>query len=167
MKKRGILAALLVGVLALAAIGGTIFAQTATPSGTPQPNNGSSGSSPQNTIYQDFISKLASILGVNQQTVQNAVQQAAKQVQDDRMQQRLNQMVQNGQITQAQANQYLQWYESRPSFAGLGSGLGGFGRMLGPGFGRHGGMKFRFGPPSQRQQTPSGTPTPSGASFTF
>jgi hypothetical protein len=112
---------------------------------------------------QSFASRVATILGLDETTVQNAMDQAHKDMQDEAMQNRLDAlktkldaMVANGQITQEQedtylqkANEYYQWYLTRPQgiqgFGGPGMGFGfedhGYGlKGEGPGFGfgRHG-----------------------------
>src|SRR5262245_31144976 len=102
-KKRFLYVTMLVGILATVVVAGTAFAQTATPS------NGQ----PHNTI----ISRVATILGVDQAKVQSAFDQAQKEAHDEALNQRLSQLVQNGKLTQAQADQYKAWLAARPATA--------------------------------------------------
>jgi hypothetical protein len=70
-------------------------------------------------------------VAINPQQLKNAFIQAQGEMQDEALQSRLEKLVNEGKITQAEANQYLQWWESRPNIKlpGLGGyGLGG--RMM-------------------------------------
>jgi len=71
--------------------------------------------------------RVATILGVDQQKLESAVAQAQHEMQDEALSNRLQQLVTEGKITQAQADQYKQWWQSRPdtSLSGpLGRGFG-------------------------------------------
>ena len=131
MKNRWLFSALLVVVLTIGISGGVVLAQ----------GGGNGSDSP----LKGFVSRVAAILGMQEAEVQGAVDQAAMEMQDDALQQRLDRAVENGTLDQDQADEYMQRYQSRPEsifpeipFGKFGSrGLGGELRkfeML-PGFG--------------------------------
>jgi hypothetical protein len=137
MKKRGLLVPIVAAVIAFAVMGGVALAQG---------DNESAGSP-----WSSFASRVASILGLDEATVQDAFDQATSDMQDEALQ---------GQITQEQADEYYTWYQSRPE----GMPFGGFG---GRGFGRGGmwgGMKWG-GPCGHGSGglTPEGSTTPSSS----
>lgn len=114
MKRRWLFVTLLVGVLALGITGGTVLAQ----------EDGTSSGSP----LKSFVSRVAAILGLDEATVQDAFKQAAKETQDEALQRKLDAMVAQGRMTQEQADQYMQWYQSRPEALFPGFPFGGFGK---------------------------------------
>jgi hypothetical protein len=125
----------LVGVIA-------VNAQTPSPSTT--------ASSPQ----KNFADRVAKILGLDEAQVENAFIQAEKEIRDEALTNRLNSLVQQGKMTQDQADQYQQWWESRPDVPA----------PLGP----QGHMEFRGGfkgMPGCGQRIPQISPstTPSGS----
>lgn len=71
---------------------------------------------------------------IDQQALEDAFAQARSGIQAEAMQNRLANLVEKGQITQDEADQYLEWWQSRPDIAvGFGfRGHGGFGGMGGP-----------------------------------
>jgi hypothetical protein len=145
-RRKWMLVAILAVVVVLVGgvIGGVVYAQTSTPTATPNATN------PGNAL----LAKVAQILGIDQQTLQNAFTQAEKEVQSDALQQRLANLVQQGKLTQDQANQYEQWWNSRPNVP---AGLDGLGKLPGnPKMFRGGGFGFRFFPGAN-----GATPTPS------
>ncbi len=147
MRKRWLLVALLVGALALGIMGGTVLAQ----------GGGNGPASP----FKGFASRVAAILGLDETKVQDAMTQAAREMQDDALQQRLDDMVAQGRMTQEQADQMKQWYQSRPEGVSPGFPIGGRGSFGGPmrgGRGWHGGMGFKQGVP-QTTSTPQGSGT--------
>lgn len=77
-----------------------------------------------------FATKLANKLGLDYNTVDNAVRADRKEMLNDALSKRLQQAVSNGRITQDQANEILQWMENRPAALGQLSGHG-FGLGLG------------------------------------
>ena len=138
MKRRWFLATILVGVLTLVLAGGAVMARA----------NGTDGESISNTL----ASRVAVILGLDEAQVQEALDQAAKELrrerQDQASQQRLNRLVEQGRLTQQQADEQQAWYESRPEgrtprlrFAGRQGSFGGMmpgGRRWHRGGFRHG-----------------------------
>ena len=128
MRKRWLFVTLLVGVLALGVTGGTVLAQ----------NGSVGGDSP----LGKFASRVANILGLDEAQVQDALDQATREIQDESLQLRLDRMVERGRLTQEQADAYLEWYLSRPDglFSGFKHrGFGGHGFFRGGMLGGHGG----------------------------
>ncbi len=135
MRKRWFFVPLLVGALVLGTVGGIVLAQEA-------------GSGTGKT----FAGRVAAILGLDEAKVQGAMDQAAREMQDEGLKAKLDAMVAAGRITQAQADEYLKWYQSRPNSLSPGRPFGGFrgGHMKG-GRGWHmwgGGMGIPQAPPS-------------------
>ena len=127
MKKRWLFVPLLVGVLALAVTGGTVLAQ----------EDGVAGDSRVGKL----ASKVAAILGLDETQVQDALDQATREIQDETVQMKLERMVENGRLTQEQADAYLEWYMSRlegPLPGHRLRGLGGHGFHRGGMMGGHG-----------------------------
>lgn len=133
----GIIAAIVVLVAGI--VGGVVvYAQS-----TSTPSNNNTGKS--------FADRVATILGLDQTTVENAFTQARKEMKDEALTNRLNSLVAQGKLTQQQADQYKSWWESRPDVPAI-SGL------QGP-RGFRGGFRC---PPGFGQPAPSPTPsTPS------
>ena len=130
MKKRWIIAPLAVAILAIGVLGsGALLAQESDAEG--------------DSTISSLASRVAGILRLNgtdvdDADVQDALNQARREIQDEAIQNKLSAMVDNGVITEEQAGEYLQWAQSRPDgFQGFGSGFGRHGR----GFG-HGGFGF-------------------------
>ena len=148
MKKRWIVLTATVAILALGALmTGAAFAQEA---GT----DGKSG-------VGKLGARVAQILGLDETDVNDAIQQARTELRNEATQAKLDRMVEAGKITQEQADEYLAWFEARPT-DGPGLGNRGFGSKRG----RHGrGMRGhggQFGAP----QTPANTaPAPGGSSL--
>lgn len=116
-KRKWIIVAVVAAVVILTAgiIGGVAYAQTTS---TPE--------STQTTPGKTFLARVAEILGIDQQKLEDAVAQAKKEMQDEALNQRLQALVEKGKITQEQADQYKQWWESRPSDFPAGLGIRGF-----------------------------------------
>lgn len=125
---------------------------------------------------QSFASRVASILGLDETTVQNAMDQAHKDMQDEAMKAKLDAMVEQGRLTQEQADSYYQWYQDRPEglqgFGGPGMGFDGYGHGMrgeGPGFGfgrrGHGmwGPEGMFGAPQGTAPSQSPSQSDSGS----
>ena len=118
---------LVVGVVAAAVllagtIGGVVLAQT-----------GDATGGTGNTL----LARVATILGIDQQTLQDAVTQAGKDMRQEALSNRLKSLVDQGKITQDQADQWKTWLDSKPDMP---SGLGGLGQGK---FRGHGGFGFR------------------------
>lgn len=147
MKRRWVVAPVIIGLMAIGLTGGVVMAQTGEDDGTGSP-------------LSSFVSRVASILGVDEARVQEAFDQAATELRDEAMQRKLAALVESGRLTQEQADEYLEWYQSRPADTfqrGIpGPKFGGGHR----GFGRRGWGHGRFGklqPPASAPQTPTGS----------
>ena len=74
-------------------------------------------------------SRVAEILELDEQTVADAFDQAARQRSDEALQARLDKLVEAERITQAQADELKAWYDERPEgVPGFGFGKRGFHR---------------------------------------
>ena len=147
MKRRWIFVTLLLGLAALGITGGAVLAQAQGTEGSPPP--------------ESFVSRVATILGLEEAQVQEAFDQAAEGIANERIQQKLDRLVEKGVLTQEQADEYVQWYQSRPDlpFHGLSRGFRGHGSE-GLGFfgARMHGMKFWKGvPPTPTPEDPGAT----------
>jgi polyhydroxyalkanoate synthesis regulator phasin len=60
------------------------------------------------------FNRVAEILGIDKQQLADAFKQALKEEREQRLDQRLQEMVDEGKITQEQASEYKQWLEARP-----------------------------------------------------
>ena len=87
--------------------------------------------------------KVAEILGMDRAVVDDAIKQAHRELRDEAAQNNLNALVEKGRLTQEQADEYLNWIQSRPegipaigkqSFGKMGhhKGWKGHGRFFGP-----------------------------------
>ena len=99
-RPRWLFVALLVGALALSITGATVLAHSA----------GTDGDSP----FKSFVSRVATILGLDESDVQDAFDQAGREMEDDALHRSLDRQVERGRLTQEQADEYEAWYQSRP-----------------------------------------------------
>ena len=90
-----------------------------------------------------LAAKVAKILGLDAAEVDDAIKQARREIRDEAIQKKLNALVEKGQLTQEQADEYLNWIQSKPegipaigkqSFGKMGhhKGWKGHGRFFGP-----------------------------------
>jgi|WetSurMetagenome_2_1015567.scaffolds.fasta_scaffold286377_2 hypothetical protein len=118
--KRFLVIAAIVAVVLIISIAGVALAQT-------NDSNSTQGKS--------FAARVAAMLGIDQQKVEDAFTQAQKDMTNEAMDARLKSLVDSGKITQEQADQYQQWWQSRPSDilpgAGPGTGIGRGGFKMG------------------------------------
>jgi hypothetical protein len=137
-KKKMVLIGFVLGAVLLAGIiGGAALAQTTT---------GSSGSG------TSLVARVAAILGIDKQKVEDAFAQAQKDMEAERLDSQLKALVADGTLTQQQADQYKQWRQSMPTMP---SGIG-----L-PGMGGDKGMRGFGGPPPGSTATNNSTATTS------
>ena len=80
--------------------------------------------------------RVATILGLDEAQVQEAIDQARGDMRAEAIRSKLDGLVAEGRITEEQGDEYLVWFESKPA------DLPGFGPR-GRGFGRH--HRFGFG----------------------
>jgi hypothetical protein len=86
---------IVVGVFAVAA-----YAQTSSPTPTPA---------------KSLAARVAAILGIDQAKVESAITQAQKETRDEALNNRLQELVKAGKLTQDQADKYKTWINSRPN----------------------------------------------------
>ena len=76
---------------------------------------------------QSFAARVADTLGLDETTVQDAMDEAREEMREEALQAKLDRLVENGHMTQEQADEYETWIEARPD--GLSPKLfGGFGK---------------------------------------
>ena len=130
-KKRWLVMSVVVGLLTVGITAGAVLAH----------GGGADGESALNS----FASRVAAILGLEESQVQDAFTQAKGEAQvakqaarETRIQDKLDQMVADGSITQEQADEYMEWIRSKPEGIGSLRGIRGFssqGYLGGHGFG--------------------------------
>jgi hypothetical protein len=74
--------------------------------------------------FDTFVSKVADKLGMDEDTVATAMKEARQEMMDEALAERLQEAVEEGRITQEQADQISEWMKSRPEAL---DELGGFG----------------------------------------
>jgi hypothetical protein len=132
---------LLVAVAVAVLISGVVAGVTLAQSGNGNVNGNETNA---NTQYQTFLNKVATIyqqntgVTIDPQQLETAFTQAQKEMQSEALQTWFQNLVTQGKITQAQADQYLQWWNSKPDVPLLGLPRGG-GMMWGRGHGCWGG----------------------------
>jgi hypothetical protein len=115
-----------VGLIALAAITALSFGVTAIASA----QSTDSGVTATVEPGQVFAGKLAGILGLDEGQVSDAIQQARQEMMQEFQVKRLQNAVDEGLITEEEAEQIQAWWDSRPeAMQKLGPG-GGFGHHL-------------------------------------
>ncbi len=84
------------------------------------------GGNDEKSPIRGVISRVANILGLDEQQVQDAFDQAQQELRDERFEemigQRLADLVESGQITQEQADELREWYTARPDSFWLAGG---------------------------------------------
>ena len=131
MKRKWLMIPLVTGILAAGITGATVLAH----------NDDGEQESPKDTV----ATKVAEILGIDAETVKDALQEATQEVRSERLQHRLDDLVEAGKLTQDQADAYMEWYEARPDVPNLhrnGHRLFGFG---GGGEGENGELRLSSG----------------------
>ena len=115
MKKRYWLTGTIVAaVMVLGIMGGVVMAQE---------TSADDGDSEK----RSFAARVADILDLDETTVQDAINQARDEMREEALQAKLDWLVENGHMTQEQADEYKTWIESKPE--GLSPKMfGGFGK---------------------------------------
>ena len=62
-----------------------------------------------------LVARVAQILGIQEQKVQDAFDQAQKEMREEALNSYLKSAVEQGRITQEQADKYKQWWQSQPA----------------------------------------------------
>ena len=79
--------------------------------------------------FDTFVSKVADKLGMDEDTVATAMNEARQEMKQEALSKRLQQAVTDGRITQEEADQILEWMNSRPAAL---DDLGRLGPVSGP-----------------------------------
>ncbi len=90
-----------------------------------------------------LAAKVAEILGLDTSEVDEAIKQARRELEDEAVQNNLNALVEKGGLTQAQADEYFDWIQSKPE------NIPAIGKQFSEKMGRHKGGKGHdrfFGP---------------------
>ena len=103
MKKRTVITALTVAVILLGIFGGIAAAQG---------QDGDKKIREPNTL----TSRMAEILGIDEDRMEQAFKQAVSETRDERMKNHLARLVEAGKITQEQANHKFEWMTENPGF---------------------------------------------------
>jgi hypothetical protein len=98
-RKKFIIIALLVAVVLIGSIGGVVLAQT---------ENG------DDSQPKTLLARVAEILGIDQQKVEDAFAQAQSEMREEALDSYLQKLVDEGRISNEQAEQYKAWWQSRP-----------------------------------------------------
>ena len=117
-------------------------------------NNSSSNTTAGNQTqgadrYQALLDRACAIyeektgVAIDSEQLKDALDQAQGELREEALETRIQKLVDEGKITQEEANQYLEWWQSRPDIEvplpGLGGPGPGGGMMQGRGFGPRGG----------------------------
>ena len=117
MRKRWVIVSVVMAALAIAITGGAIMAQDE-----------------DEDSSKTFAGRVAEILGLEDDTVADAMKQAKEDMRDEAVKAKLDALVEDGKMTQEDADAYLEWLESRPDVDfGGGFGRGSHGKR---GFGK-------------------------------
>jgi hypothetical protein len=125
--KKLIIAAVLAGVLLLASLGGVALAQDNDDDSQPGAFFGALWEK-VSVIYEQKTGDT-----LDQEALKEAFTQAQREVQTEAMQNRLQSMVEEGKITQKQADDYLEWQKAMPEDMPFKFGFGGHGGFRGMG----------------------------------
>jgi hypothetical protein len=142
-KRRWFIPVVVVSVLLIAGIvGGALVAGSDSPSTT----------NDQNQIddrYQALLDKVCAIyqdntgVAIDSEQLRDALEQAQGELQEEALEGRLQDLVENGKMTQEEVDNYLEWWQSRPDIEVPLPGFGGpgprGGMMWGKDFGSWGG----------------------------
>ncbi len=133
MKKRWIFIPAALAALAVAITAGAIMAQEATPTPAATPA-ATATAAPTATPTPTFAGRVATILGLTEQAVSDAMEQAKSEMRDAELQAKFDALVEKGMMTRADADSYLAWLRTKPdvdfgekSEFGFGKGRGHFG----------------------------------------
>ena len=115
MRIKLIIGSVIAGLLLLGGMAGVALAQEGTPTPEATPQGQGQG------VRQVILEELAAILGMDVDTLRDAVAQARQQVLhqrlDEGMTKRLERLVEAGRLTQEEADEVLAWWQERPEVA--------------------------------------------------
>jgi len=102
-KRMKVLVAVLAAILLLS-VGGTAMVMAQEEEPTPTPEAGANG----------LLARVADILGISQDELGNAFRQAQQEMRQETFLRFLDKAVAQERITQAEADEFLEWWEQRP-----------------------------------------------------
>ena len=105
MSKKWIAVLAILGIVAVGITGGVVVAQSTEPQ---------DGDATVDKSANSFAARVAGFLGLGTEEVEGAFQQARREMQKDRFKKRLDRMVDQGRLTQEQADEQFNWFQSRP-----------------------------------------------------
>ena len=85
-------------------------------------DNGDGDGSPPGAQHAALLERVCAIyqentgIAIDSEALKDAFAQASSEMRNEALQSRLQNLVDQGKITQEQANQYLEWWESKPDF---------------------------------------------------
>ena len=141
MRRSVLIAAAALAVLAIGIGGGAVMAQES--------------DSEDGSTIKGFVSRVAEILGLEEQTVQDAFTQARQEMMDESIENNLAAMVESGKLTQEQADEIQEWYDAKPDSIESWGGHGkAFGHNRWRGGRGHGGHSWKCKPAPSTETTP-------------
>ncbi|MDO8578100.1 MAG: hypothetical protein Q7R50_02850 [Dehalococcoidales bacterium] len=112
--KKMVLIAVMAAILLAAGISGAVYAKAGgTAAGNEVLNQAANVTSSNDTL----MARAAKILGIDQQKLQDAIKQARGDMQNEKLDKYLQNLIDQGKITQAQADKFKAWWQSRPTSA--------------------------------------------------
>ena len=99
-RSKKFIVAVLIAVVLVGSTAGVVIAQT---------ENG------DNSQPKTLLARVAEILGIDQQNLEDAFAQARSEMQDEALDSYLQNLVNEGKITQEEADQYKVWLQARPN----------------------------------------------------
>jgi len=123
-KKKRFVIPLVAALAVTGLVAGSAFAQEEESDMPPQPE-------------ETFVQKLAEKLGIDESEMEAAVAEVKSEMMDEAIARRLEKAVDNGNLTEGQADQIQEWWQDRPDVCpgGFGVGFKAHGGRFGPGFG--------------------------------
>lgn len=88
----------------------SVFAVTVTSLGIARAQD----NEPKKSQVSELTVKVARILGLDVQEVENAISQAREELRNEAARKNLDALVEKGRLTQDQADEYLDWIQARP-----------------------------------------------------
>lgn len=135
IKALGAVLAMVIAVMVgVAAMGATVFAEEPTP--TP--------AAPAEEPLKNLLARVAEILNIDEQKVVDAFNQARQEMANEALEKALAKAVEEGRITQEEADQIIDWWGQRPEVLNKGA-FPRLGRWGFPGGRMWGGLKGWWG----------------------
>jgi hypothetical protein len=137
-KKWFVIPALMVALVGL--MGGAALAQVEDPD--------------RDSPVKSLIARVAEKLGLSETAVQDAFDESRQEMQDEMIDRKLDRLVENGILTQEEADDYGNWLDARPDAGPALGAFGGFeGRRHGRMHGGRGGPRWGHGGPVPAPET--------------